>query len=162
MTYSVDATTTEVELSRLCGEVALLRQELADLRKSIAQEVRTRRLVVVEADGFERIDASADGKSGSIVVQARDKSWASINADDLGSVNRYQAAAFRLVDGGNTGAELAVHRDADDLGETHTSLDIWKRDGRPGMVFDEEGVKLSPMRLFSESTCAHELLGLDS
>ena len=154
------------EVRALRGEVALLRQELAELRRSLAQEVRTRRLVVVEEDGFERIDASADGHGGSIIVRARDDSWAIVAADDIGSENNVQAAAYRLVDGGNTAAEFVVRRDFDCLDKTHTELEIWKRPGKgaggPGMVFDDEGVKLSPMRLFSETTCVHELLDLEA
>lgn len=122
MADTIDATITEPDVRALRGEVALLRQELAELRKSLAQEVRTRRLVVVEKDGFERIEARADGDSGSIVVQARDNSWASIGAADLGSENKCEAAAVRLVDSGNTGGEFAVRRDFDDLSKTHTAL----------------------------------------
>lgn len=59
---------TEIALR---AEVTQLRRDLDTLRASLAEEVRTRRLVVEESDGFERLTAGAEGDGGSLVLHVR-------------------------------------------------------------------------------------------
>jgi hypothetical protein len=54
-------------------ELDQLRQEVAALRAAISTEIRTRRVTVVEPDGFERIVLEAQGRFGSIAVRTRSK-----------------------------------------------------------------------------------------
>lgn len=58
-------------VAELQQQVASLRNDLAALRASLATEVRTRRLVVEEEDGFERIVAEGRGTHGKVEVHAR-------------------------------------------------------------------------------------------
>jgi hypothetical protein len=53
------------------SQVAGLRRDLEELRQQLATEVRTRRVVVVGPDGFERITASADINVGMVRVDSR-------------------------------------------------------------------------------------------
>jgi hypothetical protein len=70
-----DATTTPAELQQqlatLEADLHALRADLADLTAELAREVRSARVVVVDADGFERIVADADAAHGALTVRAR-------------------------------------------------------------------------------------------
>ena len=55
----------------LTREVRSLRDELSGLRDDLAREVRTRRIVVVEEDDFERCTISTSGTLGVITLAAR-------------------------------------------------------------------------------------------
>lgn len=63
--------TNAERLDRLEAENRELRDDLNVLRASLATEVRTRRLVVEEEDGFERIVAEGHGTRGTVEVLAR-------------------------------------------------------------------------------------------
>lgn len=55
----------------LTREVRSLREELAELRRSLADEVRTRRLVVEEGDGFERCILAPAEDHATLLLRAR-------------------------------------------------------------------------------------------
>lgn len=55
-------------VAELVTEVARLVEDLAEMRAAQATEVRTRRLVVVDQDGFERVELSTLPTSGSVTV----------------------------------------------------------------------------------------------
>lgn len=57
--------------SELAGEIDRLRTELAALRIELTSEVRTRRVVIVEGDGFERVVLGARGEFGHVTVNGR-------------------------------------------------------------------------------------------
>jgi hypothetical protein len=66
-----DRTLTPVALGELRDELRLLREELAGLRSDVAAEVRTRRLVVVDSQGFERLVAEGGDDHGFLAVRGR-------------------------------------------------------------------------------------------
>lgn len=55
----------------LAGELDELRFQLAALHRSLSEEVRTRRLVVEEPDGFERVVADGRSNFGGVEVRSR-------------------------------------------------------------------------------------------
>lgn len=117
-------------LAGLVSEVAELRAEIAALREQIideartsaewvddfeaqlATEVRTRRLVVVDANGFERVvaETSARADSGSLTVASpKDVSVTVIAAEQCEDA----FAQVYLSGGGNTAATFEVREDGD-------------------------------------------------
>jgi hypothetical protein len=58
-------------LDELAAEVDDLRIELVELRHRLLDEVRTRRLVVVSDDAFERVVADAFPSHGGVEVRSR-------------------------------------------------------------------------------------------
>lgn len=72
-------------LERLEEDNARLRDDVAALRASLATEVRTRRLVVEEEDGFERIVAAGGAFFGAVTVHARPVDGAHANVALVGS-----------------------------------------------------------------------------
>lgn len=71
ISHLTDGQITEARLDKLEEDNARLRNDLSAMRASLAAEVRTRRLVVEEEDGFERIVAEGRGTHGKIQVHAR-------------------------------------------------------------------------------------------
>jgi hypothetical protein len=67
---------TDVDVLR--AEVAALREELGRLRTQLATEVRTRKVVVVGPDGFERIELNALADTGEVVVNGRTEAEPSV------------------------------------------------------------------------------------
>ncbi len=51
--------------------LAAVEQLLGELIEHLSDEVKTRRLVVVEDDGFERVVLAAAGRHGEVMVAAR-------------------------------------------------------------------------------------------
>jgi len=109
----------------LVERVGALSAELADLRTSLASEVRTRRVVVVEEDGFERIILGARDRFGHVTVVSRTPPGASTIAElfandpvDADGAN----VGVALTDAGNVVATLDV---ADDRAPR-----LWTSDGR--------------------------------
>lgn len=62
---------TDDELGRVRLELELLRDEVAMLRRQLAGEIRTRRLVVVDERGFSRVVIDTLPHSGTITVRGR-------------------------------------------------------------------------------------------
>ena len=69
-----------------------------------AQEVRTRRIAVIEDDGFERIVLEANGTHGEITVAAR---------GDGGGVTAAELYAHDPSDGDSSTAGVTLVRDGD-------------------------------------------------
>jgi hypothetical protein len=110
----------------LVERVGALATELAELRTSMAREIRSRRVVVVEADGFERIVLGAREQYGHVAVLSRAPTGASTSAE-LFAHDPVDA------DGANVGVALT------DRGEVVATLDVthdhaprWWTDADPG------------------------------
>lgn len=58
-------------LDDLVSSVDALRTDLDDLRRALAAEIRTRRVVVTDGDGFARVVVSADSNSAHASVCCR-------------------------------------------------------------------------------------------
>jgi hypothetical protein len=73
-------------LDEIEAALGSMRDELAALRRALGEELRTRRLVVVEDDGFERVVISARGAFGYVAVCGRngprDRSRVELFAND--------------------------------------------------------------------------------
>lgn len=61
----------QAHLGQLVERIDSMGRELVELRRALGEEVRTRRVVVVEDDGFERIVLGAAARFGHVTVQAR-------------------------------------------------------------------------------------------
>src|SRR5882762_4519852 len=90
-------------IDALTDRVRQLTEELLELRRSSDREVRTRRLVVVEEDGFERIVAEGGGRFGQVTVYGRTPDGRStcveLFVNDPVDANAAHAG-MALVDGG--------------------------------------------------------------
>ena len=53
----------------LVRELASLRRELGELKAGLAEQVTTRRLVVVDGDGVQRVVVRAEKTTGSVLVR---------------------------------------------------------------------------------------------
>ncbi len=71
MTSGAEPDPLAQRLDQVVAAVGSLRQELAELRASLAREVRTRRVVVIEEDGFVRVVLEARARYGRVGVLAR-------------------------------------------------------------------------------------------
>ena len=92
-------------------QLAVVQQEVAALRAELRTEVRTRRVVVIEDDGFERIVLSADESHGEIVVAARPSEDRSTKAVLFALDSEDAEGPFvgmELVDRGNSVAGLSL------------------------------------------------------
>lgn len=89
-------------------DVAVLRAELRELRQDLSTEVRTRRLVVVGPDGFERITADAGADVGSLRVQSPRGLHVALVADEQSGDG---TAQLYLSGGGNGAGSFAVTED---------------------------------------------------
>jgi hypothetical protein len=69
------------ELERVAAEVAAVREELRDLQARQVESVRTRSLVVVDADGFERVVIAGRGRHGHLTMNARAPEGRSVCAE---------------------------------------------------------------------------------
>ena len=99
----------------LTEEVRPLREELAALRRELADEVRTRRVVVVEPDGFERVILYAEETHGGITLGGRSERGRStaldIHVDDAeedADPEDVPSFGFAFWDRGNTVASFVV------------------------------------------------------
>ena len=145
---------TEDRLARLEEENRQLRRDLDDLRAGLCAEVRTKRLVVETADGFERVVAQSDPAYGGIEVHARPApgrgaTYAALYGSDE---NMAPAASVFLLGDGNGCGSFDVAGAWGDR-EARCSLSI---DGPAGaaVVIDSEGFKNAPMRLYLEREAA--------
>ena len=93
-------------LDAAIGDVAA---RLARLRGTLAGEIRTRRLVVAEPDGFERVVAEATGGVGAVTVRTRTTGPGTVGvevfaADPAGGDPAHVGVA--LLDGGDVVAAI--------------------------------------------------------
>jgi hypothetical protein len=105
-------------------EVRRLRDALETHRAAQANEIRTRRLVVVDRSGFERVVVEGGEGHGSLTVRAR--------TDGAGST-KVEVFADDPADGdaGNVGLALGRH------GDIVAALEVGGR-GRPGLWMLED------------------------
>lgn len=144
------------ETQKLRDEVAQLRQKVAELVEQMATEVRTRRLVVVEEDGFERIVAGASGAHGELAVHTRTAdglshgSNVSLYVQDM-TDHEGESVEVALWHRGNSAGEFLVHRNPD-AGEATVELHVARPEGvgDTGMVLNSNGVQMHPVRVRSE------------
>lgn len=139
-------------------EVFALEERIGELEaklREMANEVRTRRVIVEEPDGFERVRISGyDGIfSPGVRVFARVDgaidSWtysALYGMDGTGeqSESRQASVGVMLWGEGNGRGDLSIDQDLE--GQWSTSLTLEDRDGWPGMVLDGNGLKMHPHR----------------
>lgn len=85
-------------------EVDRLRQVVDAHHRAVADEVRTRRLVVTDPDGFERIVAEGADHRGSLAVRARSVG---------GGSTKVELFAGDALDGDASHIGLALGRDGD-------------------------------------------------
>jgi hypothetical protein len=98
----------------LASEIDDLRLQLAGLRRSLSNEVRTRRVVVEEADGFDRVVLEARSIFGGVEVRSRAR---------LGEATA--AGLFALDPGDGDPAQVGVS--LSDRGNIVASLDVYSR-----------------------------------
>ena len=125
-----------------------LRSELDQLRQQLATEVRTRRLVVVDPNGFERIVAKTSSDSGSLTVASARDVHVSLTANEQ-SLEAY--AEVYLSGGGNVAGHFGVTEDGESNGEEidpdslyyRSELTLIPDDGDPrfhAITLDREGL----------------------
>lgn len=146
-----DRDTTEVRL-------AVLEEELLTLRRSLVEEVRTRRLVVVTEDGFERVVAESAEESGGVRVYCRggEEGHDARTYVELFAEQEPLSAGLHLTGGGNGHGSLAVWTTEGRSGAEQwpapfvAVLAVHQPNAAAGAVVDFEGVKAHPQRLFEE------------
>lgn len=123
-------------------EVAELRADLAEFRRQVATEVRTRRLVVVDDQQAERIAAEVVSGDAVLKVQVEDTS-VSLTAGWMD--DGIDFAELALYGSGNYFGHLEVVRDEPGgvgNGVTYTSaLDLAQPDDERGIVLDHAGLR---------------------
>lgn len=100
-----------MEIGRLAERLDTLSSELAELRASLLREVRSRRVVVVEHDGFERIVLGASERFGHVTVVSRTAIDSSTGVELFANdaVDAEPAnVGLALVDGGDVVSTLDV------------------------------------------------------
>jgi hypothetical protein len=111
-------------LAAVESEVRDVRTGLDDLRRALDHEVRTRRLVVVDRGGFERLVADGGGDDASVTLRARGSGSGSTAVQLFANdpVDGDEArVGVALADGGEIVAVIEVSGDA---GPT-----VWLRQG---------------------------------
>jgi hypothetical protein len=99
------------EIGRLAERLDTLSSELAELRASLLREIRSRRVVVVGHDGFERIVLGADERFGHVTVVSRTATASSTGAELFANdaIDAEPAnVGLALVDGGDVVSTLDV------------------------------------------------------
>lgn len=96
-------------LDALDAAISDVAARLARLRGTLAGEIRTRRLVVAEPDGFERVVAEATGGLGAVLVRTRTTGPGTVGvevfaADPVGGDPAHVGVA--LLDGGDVVAAI--------------------------------------------------------
>lgn len=95
--------------------IAGLRREVAALRAELAEEVRTRSVVVVDADGYERVRLRAETTYASVSVNSRsdsgERTCTEVFAlDPDGADGAY--VGVELIDRGNSMTGYALYEGA--------------------------------------------------
>lgn len=178
MTATLSSTDQIAELERTVKE---LRADLEHLRRSLAEEVRTRRVVVVEPDGFERVILGEwNVSSAGVHIVARPQGrtvdggsmthlslWASENDGFDGQ----ESVGITLWGAGNSYLDLDLQQQEnlpdetldDDLREQwHADMTVCSSANEAAQVFDQDGVHPHPMRLSAveqwEEARRHEVM----
>ncbi|HET9442637.1 MAG TPA: hypothetical protein VFO65_04895 [Acidimicrobiales bacterium] len=137
-------------LDRLEAENRALRRELTELRCQLAGEVRTRRIVVETAEGFERIVGEAEGPDAGLTVHAPPRcgrsgeSYVRLHADCSVAGEAAERAGIDLSAGGYGIASLSF---SDFEGDGVYNASLWLN--RPGRRPVEAAVELSSAGLHS-------------
>lgn len=98
-------------LADLEASVADVRARLRRLHRQLGDEVRTRRLVIEEADGFERVVLEGNASFGAVTVRARTTAPGTVAVDLFAADGRDGEPAHigvALVDGGDVVAAVDV------------------------------------------------------
>lgn len=90
----------DLAATRMAAAVSSLRAELAELRRQLATEVRTRRLVVIDPKGFERVVAETTDDYGAVSVVSPEGCHVSLVADEQSA----EPSAELFLSGGGNGA----------------------------------------------------------
>ena len=161
---------SEDRLARLEEENRTLRSDLDALRASLSAEVRTRRLVVEEEDGFERVVAEGHGEHGTLTVYARpvDRERAAEGAVEgdgaevvlIGNDESIAPSASVYVratpDGfGSLGIAGRWSAERAKTGP-RSSIHLDSPLGQAGIEIDSDGLKNAPMRLYLEREAVKE------
>lgn len=145
-----------IEGGDLASRLSQLEQEFRDYRESLAKEVCTRRLSIIDHDGFERIIGETTESEGRLVVRARPHNG---SEHHMTSVSMWateedaEAAAFDVSVRGNGGAHLGatvqhdVHHPEDERASVRLMIERLDRDGEGlpgpnGLDIDGDGVKV--------------------
>lgn len=113
-----DPTELNQVVAELVAEVARLVEDLAEMRAAQATEVRTRRLVVVDEDGFERVELSTLTTSGSVTVHGNpgggdgDERYVRLLVEDHAGVGPTAIAGLYVVTRGEESLSVDVVDDA--------------------------------------------------
>lgn len=122
---------------------------LEDVVAAMAGEVRTRRVVVVEADGFERVVAEGCGDWGGVSVNVRNgethpRTQARMTAsEEFGSAG---GAMVYVVGDGNVNAVM----ESDAEGDASVWVAAPGVDSRRSMILDSSGVRMHSGRVADE------------
>ena len=122
-------------------DVDAARGDVDDLRSQIGAEVRTRRVVVVGPDGFERITAEAHIDTGEVLVRNRKDMHVALVADE--SDTRGFAEVFLSGGGNGVGRFGLTEQGAPDFLEYDASLGIYSAQNDPrfhDVSIDREGL----------------------
>lgn len=111
-------------LDRIERTLVELRAQVERIRAQLGAEVRTGRLVVVEADGFERVVVDGAGHFGALTLRAR--------GQDDGSV-AVEVFAADAHEGDRAHVGLALL----DGGDVVAAVDV--QSGRPAMIWTPGG-----------------------
>lgn len=112
----------DARLATLEAAVAEIRSRLARLRHHLGEEVRTRRLVVTEADGFERVVLEGNRSYGAVTVRARSAGPGTVAVDIF---------AADALDGDPAHIGVALI----DAGDVVAAVDAFA--GRPAVVWTQ-------------------------
>lgn len=96
-------------LTALEDGVAEVRSQLGRLRRQLGEEVLTRRLVVAESDGFERVILEGSTSFGAVTVRARSAGSGTVAVDLFAADSRDGEPAHigvALIDAGDVVAAV--------------------------------------------------------
>ncbi len=105
------------ELHRV--EMDRLRAEVAELRDSLRSEVRTRRLVVVDDNGAERIASEVTGRWAELAVRSADKNYTAVMYVQEPDADEAPFSSMHL----STGGTVVVTLGGDEHGQPSVRLD---------------------------------------
>jgi len=129
-------------------QLASLEAKLAELQQQLATEVRTRRVVVIEEDGFERVVVGEmGGGEGGVIAYARPHAGAAPDHTGVGLwANQDEpwdgggVAGLRFIGGGDARAVFNLRRL--EAGQYAPLIEIDAADGEPGSAIDAQGLRV--------------------
>ncbi len=114
----------DARLATLEATVAEIRSRLARLRRHLGEEVRTHRLVVTEADGFERVIVEGASSYGAVTVRARSAGPGTVAVDIFAADGRdgdHAHIGVALIDAGDVIAAVDALAGRPAVGETQVA-----------------------------------------